>query len=121
MLTALRGRSHDVHSGVSVFDVATNRQLTCVNTTHVSMRAYTDAEIAAYVASGDPFDKAGGYAIQHREFAPVASLDGCISGVIGLPLGDLCDLLREFGVNCPVSAWAVCQPHTEFRCCRVRG
>ena len=119
MLTALRGRTHEVISGVSVLDVAADRQVTRVNTTHVQMRAYSDDEIAAYVATGDPFDKAGGYAIQHRTFAPVQSLSGCISGVIGLPLADLRDLLQDFGVPLATSVLAVCQPHTDFRCCQA--
>jgi septum formation protein len=119
MLAQLRDRVHEVHSSVSVLDPAHGRQRTRVNTTQVLMRAYTDAEIAAYVATGDPMDKAGAYAIQHRTFAPVQALTGCISGVIGLPLADLRDLLAEFGVSLPQDVVAACQPHTDFRCCQV--
>ena len=54
--------------------------------TRVTMRPYSDDEIAAYVATGDPLDKAGAYSIQHPAFQPVASLAGCHLGVIGLPL-----------------------------------
>lgn len=54
--------------------------------TRVLMRDYADAEIEAYVGSGDPFDKAGGYAIQHAGFRPVAQIDGCYNNVVGLPL-----------------------------------
>jgi septum formation protein len=118
MLERLRNRIHEVHSGVSVLDVASGVQHTRVNTTQVLMRDYTDAELAAYVATGDPLDKAGAYAIQHREFAPVQALAGCISGVIGLPLPDLRDLLHQFGVVVPMEIGTVCQPHTSFPCCQ---
>lgn len=64
------------------------RNLTVSNrvSTHVLMRYYTDDEIEAYIRSGDPFDKAGGYAIQHGGFHPVARIDGCYNNVVGLPL-----------------------------------
>jgi septum formation protein len=119
MLRQLRDRVHQVHSGISVLATSSGQQRTVVNTTDVRMRAYTDAEIAAYVATGDPMDKAGAYAIQHREFAPVQALTGCISGVIGLPLADLRDLLAGFGVTLPHSVVDACQPHTAFRCCQA--
>jgi len=57
----------------------------------------TDAEIEAYIATGDPFDKAGGYAIQHPEFAPVARIEGSQTNVIGLPLETLRAALDEVG------------------------
>jgi predicted house-cleaning NTP pyrophosphatase (Maf/HAM1 superfamily) len=59
------------------------------------MRPYTDEEIAAYIASGDPFDKSGAYAVQHPTFAPAARVDGCLCSVIGLPLWTLRTLLSE--------------------------
>jgi septum formation protein len=118
MLAQLRDRVHEVHSSVCVLDLLHNIQCTRVNTTAVRMRAYTDDEIAAYVATGDPLDKAGAYAIQHREFAPVSAVDGCVSGVIGLPLADLRDLLATFGVHPPRTVLDACQPHTDFPCCQ---
>jgi septum formation protein len=121
MLELLRNRVHEVHSGVSVLDAVSGERRTRVNTTQVLMRNYTDAELAAYVATGDPLDKAGAYAIQHREFAPVQALTGCISGVIGLPLPDLRALLREFGVALPQEIVMACQPHTSFLCCQHTG
>ena len=60
---------------------------TRVSATDVRMRAYTDAEIEAYVETGDPLDKAGAYGIQDPHFAPVACWQGCYSAVMGLPLG----------------------------------
>jgi septum formation protein len=71
--------------------------LTRVTTTHVTMRNYTDAEIDAYIATGDPFDKAGSYAIQNPVFKPVAKIDGCYTNVVGLPLCTLKNMLAEIG------------------------
>jgi septum formation protein len=66
--------------------------------TPVLMRNYSEAEIAAYIATGDPLDKAGAYGIQHPAFQPTARIDGCYWNVVGLPLCVLVDLLSEFDV-----------------------
>ena len=63
------------------------------------MRSYSDEEIAAYVATGDPLDKAGAYAIQHEEFHPVERIDGSYSNVVGLPLETLREMLARMGYN----------------------
>ena len=118
MLVDLRGGPHQVHSAVTVHATATGRVDTCVNSTTVYMRDYTDAEIAAYVATGDPMDKAGAYAIQHPVFAPAHHIEGCLSGVIGMPMGDLVDLLVSAGVVVPRPVAAVCAAQTHFACCR---
>ena len=68
-------------------------------TTHVRMRPYSEDEIAAYIASGEPFDKAGAYAIQDHAFHPVASYDGCYCNVVGLPLRAVVRLLRTAGLD----------------------
>ena len=118
MLVLLRDKIHEVHSGVSVLDAANGQQQTRVNTTQVRMRDYNDAEIAAYVATGDPLDKAGGYAIQHREFNPAIAINGCLSGVMGLPLGDLWDLLATFGVTLAQPVAPACTRYNDFPCCQ---
>ncbi|MCC7018168.1 MAG: Maf family protein [Ardenticatenales bacterium] len=92
-LRRLRGRRHDVITGIAVVDAASGARIAACATTAVWMRSYSDGEIAAYVASGDPLDKAGGYAIQHRGFHPVAALAGSEANVIGLPVGLLGRLL----------------------------
>ncbi|MCX6048305.1 MAG: Maf family protein [Chloroflexi bacterium] len=119
MLVALRAQIHEVHTGVSVFATDSHQQRTLVNTTRVRMRNYSDAAIAAYVATGDPLDKAGAYAIQHREFDPAAELDGCLSGVMGLPLGDLRDLLATFAITLPRPVALACTRHGDFGCCQA--
>ncbi|MCK9495137.1 MAG: Maf family protein [Dehalococcoidia bacterium] len=109
MLRNLRGRAHEVVTGVAV--ALDGRVLVDHGRTGVHMRAYSDAEIEAFIASGSPFDKAGGYAIQDEAFAPVARFEGCRCNVIGLPLGVLRGLLGQFevetrapDVDCPVCA-----------------
>ncbi len=92
MLSSLRGRTHEVVTGVAV--LAGARAAADHVRTLVTMRHYTDAESEHYVASGAPFDKAGGYAIQDPHFAPVERCDGCECSVIGLPLWTVARLLR---------------------------
>lgn len=98
MLRRLAGRVHQVHSGVTVLDAATDTITTHVVTTDVHMRLYSDVEIAAYIASGDPFGKAGSYAIQNRAFNPVERLQGCYTNVVGLPMCVVCRLLATHGI-----------------------
>lgn len=117
MLRALRGRSHLVYSAVTALAAATGRQATAVSESHVWLRDYSEAEIAAYVASGDPLDKAGAYAIQHRHFTPVARIAGCYASVMGLPLGHLARVLAAVGVAVPVDVAQACQAVTGAECC----
>jgi septum formation protein len=121
MLRRLRDRVHSVHSGVTVVDVASGRATIHLSDTAVWMRDYDDAEIETYVAGGDPLDKAGAYAIQHADFRPVARIQGCFTGVVGLPLGALSDGLAHFGVVLPVDLAAVCRGWTGFPCCREKS
>jgi MAF protein len=116
MLQRLRGRSHDVYSAVTLLEPATGDTTTDVAATQVVMRAYTDAEIAAYVASGDPLDKAGAYAIQHSGFHPVAENQGCYANVVGLPLCHLTRCLQRWGSEPPHDVPTACQAHTGHHC-----
>jgi len=114
MLAALRGCDHQVYTAVSL--ARGERLATRLSLSHVTMRDYSDAEIAAYVASGDPLDKAGAYAIQHPLFSPVARWDGCYAGIMGLPLGITAGLLVDAGVNVPADVVAACE-RLGTRCC----
>ncbi len=98
MLTLLRGRMHEVATGVALYDCRTHEVESAYRCTTVWMRAYTDEEIAAYVATGDPLDKAGAYAVQHEIFQPVEWVEGCYLSVVGLPLCLVVRLLRSRGV-----------------------
>ena len=116
MLRRLRGRVHHVHTGIVVVDKGADRWLTDVATVEVPMRRYSDAELEAYVASGDPLDKAGAYAIQHPEFRPVVGLSGCYAGVVGLPLCHLARALGQLGVSVPADVATGCQAHHQYVC-----
>ncbi|KAA2286271.1 Maf family protein [Arenimonas fontis] len=96
MLRALSGRRHEVIS--TVWLVSAGRELHASNRTLVTVERLSDAQIAAYVASGECFGKAGAYAIQGRFAAHVPRLEGSHSGVMGLPLHETATLLRAFGL-----------------------
>jgi septum formation protein len=96
MLAALSAREHLVYSAVAVVTgAATHRALVA---TGVTFRALEAAEISQYWQSGEPRDKAGGYAIQGRAAVFVTRLEGSYSGVVGLPLAETAALLRAAGV-----------------------
>ncbi len=107
MLRSLRGRKHLVHTAVGIGSSLGEESI--VRTTCVEMRTYSDVEIAEYVASGDPMDKAGAYAIQSPEFRPVGSFTGSYSNVMGLPLAETARLLARFGFS------PVYEPEMEMR------
>ena len=116
MLQSLRSEPHQVITAVAV--AHGGAVISDLDVSIVTMRPYTDAEIDAYIASGDPFDKAGAYAIQHPVFAPVARLDGCYAGVMGLPLAIVARLLAAAGLTSTPNWPQVCRSITG-RCCRV--
>lgn len=118
MLDRLRGRTHSVVSAVAVLDTRSERSLVRTETTRVRLRPMSDEEIARYVATGDPLDKAGAYAIQNRTFQPVESIEGCYSNVVGLPLCALAEELSELGVSVPAE-WRV--RGKACQCARLSG
>jgi septum formation protein len=115
-LRRLAGRSHHVYTAATLLDTDNGQEVTLLADSPVRMRAYTDREIDAYVATGDPFDKAGAYAIQHDGFHPVEGFAHCFANVMGLPLCHVTRLLREFGVEPPADVPAACQAHLEYDC-----
>jgi MAF protein len=118
MLRALRESPHQVITAVAV--ARAGDVLSELDVSTVVMRAYTDAEIDAYIVSGDPFDKAGAYAIQHPDFAPVARLDGCFAGVMGLPLAVTARLLTAAGLT-PTPDWPQHCHAITGRCCQIES
>jgi septum formation protein len=96
MLELLAGRSHEVLSAVALVDAQGARSR--LSRTEVRFRRIDPGEAAAYWASGEPCDKAGGYAIQGRAAAFVESLSGSYSGVVGLPLFETAQLLEAAGI-----------------------
>lgn len=100
MLLALRGRWHRVVSAVAVSRMV-DGQLEVYGescSTPVLMRDYSAEEMASYIASGDPMDKAGAYAIQNTAFRPTERIDGCYLNVVGLPLCTLVRLLARLDI-----------------------
>src|SRR5207247_6550689 len=95
----LRGRTHDVVTAVAILHQS--KTVDAVETARVTMRDFADSELDAYLATGDPLDKAGAYAIQGAGRDLVASLDGDYLAVVGLPLRDVAQGLAELG--CPVT------------------
>ncbi|HMX54341.1 MAG TPA: Maf family protein, partial [Plasticicumulans sp.] len=97
LLERMSGREHAVLSAVAL--ATAGRTEARVQVSRVHFRATTAAEREAYWATGEPADKAGGYAVQGRAAVFIERLDGSYSGVMGLPLYETCELLRAFGVE----------------------
>jgi septum formation protein len=118
MLRRLRGRTHQVYTAVCV---ATDDGLDArLSVSDVTMRPYSNEEIARYVSSGDPLDKSGSYAIQHPLFSPVAAWTGCYAAIMGLPLRLTRDMLAEVGVVAPGDVTVSCEGLSGGICC-ARG
>lgn len=96
MLQKLSGRSHRVLTGFGLLDPGTNRAVTGHEWTTVFMRELTDAEIRAYVDTGEPLDKAGSYGAHALGAGLVTRVEGCFYNVIGLPLARLLMTLENF-------------------------
>ena len=116
MLTRLRGRTHQVFTGISILRASDGKVWTEVVITDVPMRAYSDEEIELYIESGDPMDKAGAYGIQNPNFQPVESMAGCYASVMGLPLCSLSVLLRHAGVPPRADVARNCQATLNYQC-----
>lgn len=97
MLRLLSGREHKVMTGLAV--IYQGRELSEVCVTRVLFRSLSDREISAYVATGEPLDKAGAYGIQGKGAVLVEKIDGCYNNVVGLPLTRLYMLLSAIGAE----------------------
>ena len=116
MLKQLRGHTHQVFTGVAVYRVDGESMLTELCVTDVPMRNYSDAEIQAYVKTGDPLDKAGAYAIQHPDFQPVESMSGCYASVMGLPMCHVLRTLKKLDVYAIADVPLGCQTLLNYQC-----
>lgn len=97
MLSALAGRTHHVLTGLALAGPEPGRIETAVVRTAVTFRPLDPERIARYVATGEPFDKAGAYAIQGRGAVLIAGIEGCYFNVVGLPVSTVAELLRRRG------------------------
>lgn len=93
MLKMLNGRKHQVYTGVTLVFCETGKTRTFAEETEVEVYPMTDAQIRAYIATGEPMDKAGAYGIQGRFAAYVKGICGDYNNVVGLPVGRLCQEL----------------------------
>lgn len=116
MLRRMRGKRHTVYSGLGIWDAQTDQHVSDLSATKVWMRDYTESELAAYVATGSPMDKAGAYGIQDEAFQPVARIDGCYASVMGLPLCHLSRQLEQLGLELPRETSEICQTWCEYPC-----
>jgi septum formation protein len=97
MLTKLSGRTHSVLTGVTLVRLPDVERRSFVETTHVHFAPIPEEEITRYLGTGEPFDKAGSYAIQGRAGRYVPRIEGCYFNIVGLPLARLCQELKELG------------------------
>ncbi|SHI98014.1 Maf family protein [Desulfofundulus thermosubterraneus] len=99
MLSLLAGNEHEVFTGLAVMEKPSGRRVVTHERTRVRFRPLTTEEIARYVATGEPLDKAGAYAAQGLGAIFIAGIRGCYFNVVGLPLARLAQVLKEFGVD----------------------
>lgn len=98
MLRRLSGRQHTVLTAVTLLHG--DKEYSALNASQVSFRRLTDEEIRCYWDTGEPADKAGAYAIQGRAAAFISRIEGSYSGIVGLPLYEVAQLLAKVGLNC---------------------
>lgn len=94
-LKRLSGRTHRVYSGISVMNIKSNKTITKSLYTEVEFDSLTDEEIKKYIDSQEPMDKAGSYGIQGLGGVFVKRINGCYYNVVGLPLNELKNILKE--------------------------
>lgn len=99
MLSLLSGKTHVVITGLAVMDAAEGKITTGTSLTRVWFRDLLPDEIASYVKSGEPLDKAGAYGIQGKGALLVKQIEGCYFNVVGLPLSLLGEILRNFNIS----------------------
>ena len=99
MLGRLAGRTHTVITGLAVKDTEGGRLVVTHESTQVTMRTLTPEEVNGYVATGEPMDKAGAYAVQGIGSLLVERIEGCYFNVVGLPVTRLGRVLESFGIN----------------------
>jgi septum formation protein len=95
MLRRLSGRTHQVCTGLTLIDAAQDVSVSHVEVTEVTFSRLSEEEIAEYVATGEPLDKAGAYGIQGKGAVLVSGIKGCYYNVVGLPMAGLMDLLHR--------------------------
>ncbi|MFA7467947.1 MAG: Maf family protein, partial [Desulfotomaculaceae bacterium] len=99
MLERLQGRTHEVFTGVTVWDIVRGSSVTGHDRTFVDMRPVTRDELFRYIATGEPMDKAGAYGIQGLGSVLITGIRGCYFNVMGLPVYKLTLMLKELDID----------------------
>ena len=99
MLYAISDQWITVYSGIVIIDVETKKEFSAAEVTEIKIKKMSKTEIEAYIATGEPLDKAGAFAIQGRGVVFIERISGCYTGVVGLPLHRLYIGLQEMGVD----------------------
>jgi septum formation protein len=116
ILRALRARGHKVYTALCLRTQNGGGTMEALCATDVFMRDYSEEELQAYIASEDYKDKAGGYAIQHKQFHPCTGVEGCYANVMGLPLCHLAMLLESAGCKLDADVPQACQRYNNITC-----
>ena len=116
ILRALRARGHKVYTALCLRTQNGGGTLESLCATDVFMRDYSEEELAVYIDSNDYKDKAGGYAIQHKQFHPCTGVEGCYANVMGLPLCHLAMLLESAGCTLDTDVPQACQRYNDITC-----
>ncbi|HWS24864.1 MAG TPA: Maf family protein [Anaerolineales bacterium] len=116
ILSSLKGRYHQVYTGVAAVNNATTSVTSRVIRTDVPMRAYSNEELNAYIASGDPMDKAGAYGIQNSDFVAKQELVGCYASVMGFPICAVQSIVQAAGLPTSSGIEARCQELIRYQC-----
>ncbi|RJQ30551.1 MAG: septum formation inhibitor Maf [Peptococcaceae bacterium] len=99
MLRCLQGSMHEVFTGLAVVNALSGKTVVIHERTKVTFRRIEDKEILSYVATGEPMDKAGAYAVQGIGAIFIQRIEGCYTNVVGLPLARLAEILKQFNYN----------------------
>ena len=116
MLEDLRTGEHQVITGLAVIHPTASAPMVQAVVTRVWMRRYDDEETSTYIGRGEPFDKAGAYAIQDPDFDPVERIEGCYANVMGLPLCHLYKTLRGVDLFLPAPPAQACEDYAVRSC-----
>ncbi|EKE04092.1 MAG: hypothetical protein ACD_20C00107G0002 [uncultured bacterium] len=99
MLRMLSGTTHEVISAIAITDTETGKTLTNSVTSNVTFKELSDSEINSYIATGEPMDKAGAYAIQGLASIFIKEISGCYTNIVGISTYKLVEMLKEFGIK----------------------
>lgn len=99
LLKSFSGKKVEVYSGIALIDCSTGKEIKDYEVSEVKFKKLTDDEIKSYIATGEPLDKAGAFAIQGLGSIFIESVNGCYANIVGFPINNVYKNLKKFGVN----------------------